>query len=91
MCLAIPGKIVEFHDKFGVRMSKVDFGGVTREACMDYVPDAAIGEYVLVHVGFAISKIDEEEARRTYQYLAEMDQLQELYDGQEISGEEMQT
>lgn len=72
-------------------MSKVDFGGVTREACMDYVPDAAIGEYVLVHVGFAISKIDEEEARRTYQYLAEMDQLQELYDGQEISGEEMQT
>ncbi|HYK64334.1 MAG TPA: HypC/HybG/HupF family hydrogenase formation chaperone [Patescibacteria group bacterium] len=63
------------------RLSKVDFGGVTREACMDYVPDARIGEYVLVHVGFAISKVDEEEARRTYQYLEEMDQLQELYDG----------
>jgi hydrogenase expression/formation protein HypC len=82
MCLAIPGKIVDFHDKFGVRMSKVDFGGVTREACMDYVPDAAIGDYVLVHVGFAISKVDEEEAGRTYKYLQEMDQLQELYDGE---------
>jgi len=96
MCLAIPGKIVEFHDNFGVRMSKVDFGGVTREACMDYVPDARIGEYVLVHVGFAISKIDEEQARTTYRYLQEMDQLQELYeghdlDGYEVNGEEVQT
>jgi hydrogenase expression/formation protein HypC len=91
MCLAIPGKIVEFHDKYGVRMSKVDFGGVTREACMDYVPDARLGEYVLVHVGFAISKIDEEEARRTYRYLEEMGQLEELYDGNDIPGEEMQT
>ena len=91
MCLAIPGKIVEFHDKYGVRMSKVDFGGVTREACMDYVPDARLGEYVLVHVGFAISKVDEEEARRTYRYLEEMGQLEELYDGHDVPGEEMQT
>jgi hydrogenase expression/formation protein HypC len=91
MCLAIPGKIVEFHDKFGVRMSKVDFGGVTREACMDYVPDARLGEYVLVHVGFAISKVDEEEARRTYQYLEEMDQLQELYEGQDVVDKEVGT
>jgi hydrogenase expression/formation protein HypC len=86
MCLAIPGKIVDFHDKLGVRMSKVDFGGVTREACMDYVPDARVGDYVLVHVGFAISKVDEEEARRTYRYLEEMDQLQELYDGDAPQG-----
>jgi hydrogenase expression/formation protein HypC len=91
MCLAIPGKIVGFHDKFGVRMSKVDFGGVTREACMDYVPDARIGEYVLVHVGFAISKVDEEEARRTYRYLEEMDQLQEIYEGIEESSEKRET
>jgi hydrogenase expression/formation protein HypC len=91
MCLAIPGKIVEFHDKYGVRMSKVDFGGVTREACMDYVPDARLGEYVLVHVGFAISRVDEEEARRTYRYLEEMGQLEELYDGHDVPGEEMQT
>ncbi|HWF10091.1 MAG TPA: HypC/HybG/HupF family hydrogenase formation chaperone [Bryobacteraceae bacterium] len=91
MCLAIPGKIIGFHDKLGVRMSKVDFGGVTREACMDYVPDACVGEYVLVHVGFAISKVDEEEARRTYQYLEEMDQLQEIYEGADRGASEGET
>jgi hydrogenase expression/formation protein HypC len=78
MCLAIPGKIVELNEKNGVKMSKVDFGGITREACLEYVPDASIGEYVLVHVGFAISKVDADEAARTYQYLAEMDALQEI-------------
>jgi hydrogenase expression/formation protein HypC len=66
MCLAVPGKIVEFHEDRGVRMSRVDFGGVTREACLAYLPDAQPGDYVLVHAGFAISKIDEEEAARTY-------------------------
>ena len=64
-------------------MAKVDFGGITRDACLSYVPDARVGEYVLVHVGFAISRVDEEEAARTYQYLAEMDQLAELQDGME--------
>jgi len=78
MCLAIPGRIVELHDGKGVRMSKVDFGGITREACLEYIPDARPGDYVLVHVGFAISKVDEEEAARTYQYLEEMDQLAEV-------------
>ncbi len=75
MCLAVPGKIVESYDNHGIRMSKVDFGGITREACLEYLPDAAVGDYVLVHVGFAISKVDEEEAARTFQYLAEMDEL----------------
>jgi hydrogenase expression/formation protein HypC len=78
MCLAIPGKIVELHEANGVRMSKVDFGGITREACLEYIPDAQLGDYVMVHVGFAISKADEEEAARTYQYLMEMDQLTEV-------------
>ena len=78
MCLAIPGKIVSFHENHGVRMSKVDFGGITREACLEYLPQAQLGDYVLVHVGFAISKVDEEEAARTYKYLEEMDQLGEL-------------
>jgi hydrogenase expression/formation protein HypC len=78
MCLAIPGKIVEFHENHGVRMSKVDFGGITREACLEYLPDAKLGDYVLVHVGFAISKVDEEEAARTYRYLEEMGQLSEV-------------
>jgi hydrogenase expression/formation protein HypC len=78
MCLAIPGKIVEFHDNCGVRMSRVDFGGIVREACLEYIPDAKIGDYVMVHVGFAISKVDEAEAARTYQYLEEMGQLTEV-------------
>lgn len=59
-------------------MSKVDFGGITREACIEYLPDVSVGDYVLVHVGFAISKVDEEEAARTYKYLAAMDQLEEI-------------
>jgi hydrogenase expression/formation protein HypC len=56
----------------------VDFGGITREACLEYLPDAKLGDYVLVHVGFAISKVDEEEAARTYRYLEEMGQLSEV-------------
>ncbi|MES2219929.1 MAG: HypC/HybG/HupF family hydrogenase formation chaperone [Acidobacteriota bacterium] len=78
MCLAIPGKVVETFDQGGMRMAKVQFGGIIREACLEYVPDTNVGEYVLVHVGFAISKVDEEEAHRTYQILEEMDQLSEL-------------
>ena len=78
MCLAIPGKVVEAFDQGGMRMAKVQFGGIIREACLEYVPDTKVGEYVLVHVGFAISKVDEEEAHRTYQILEEMDQLSEL-------------
>ena len=65
MCLAVPGKITELHDEGGIPMARVDFGGIAREACMAYLPDALPGEYVLVHVGFAISKMDEEEAART--------------------------
>lgn len=89
MCLAIPGKISALHDNVGVPMAKVDFGGITREACLSYVPDAKVGDYVLVHVGFAISKVDEDEAARTYQYLSEMDQLSELQDGEGEPGHEV--
>lgn len=78
MCLAIPGKVVEAFVRDGMHMGRVQFGGVTRDACLEYVPDTQVGEYVLVHVGFAISRIDEEEAFRTYQALAELDQLGEL-------------
>ncbi|MGB6191338.1 MAG: HypC/HybG/HupF family hydrogenase formation chaperone [Terracidiphilus sp.] len=78
MCLAIPGKVVEAFAKDGMRMARVQFGGVVREACLDYVPETQAGDYVLVHVGFAISRVDEEEAQRTYQALAELDQLGEL-------------
>jgi len=78
MCLAIPGKVVEIFTHEGLHMARVQFGGVIREACLDYVPETQVGEYVLVHVGFAISRVDEEEARRTYAALAELDQLSEL-------------
>jgi hydrogenase expression/formation protein HypC len=85
MCLAIPGRISALHENAGVPMAKVDFGGITREACLSYLPDSRVGDYILVHVGFAISKVDEEEAARTYQYLSEMDQLTELQYGEEPS------
>jgi len=78
MCLGIPGKVIERFEASGLPMAKVQFGGICRQACLAYVPDVAVGEYVVVHVGFAISKIDEEEAARTYQLLESMDQLTEL-------------
>lgn len=78
MCLAIPGKVLDTFDQRGLRMAKVQFGGITREACLEYVPETKIGEYVLVHVGFAISRVDEAEAERTYQTLRDLDQLTEL-------------
>jgi len=77
MCLAIPGKILEAHDIGGMRIGKVQFGGITRDAYLDYVPEAAVGDYVVVHVGFAISRIDAEEARRTYELLEQMGLLAE--------------
>lgn len=78
MCLAIPGKVVDSFEQRGLRMAKVQFGGITREVCLEYVPETQVGDYVLVHVGFAISRVDEEEARRTYELLESMDQLTEL-------------
>lgn len=78
MCLAIPGKVLEKTERNGMQMARVQFGGIVREASLDYVLNANVGDYVLVHVGFAISTVDPEEAARTYQLLAQMDQLTEL-------------
>jgi hydrogenase expression/formation protein HypC len=78
MCLGIPGEIVDVRDDAGLRVGKVRFAGITRDVCLDYVPDAGVGEYVLVHVGFAISKIDREEAGRAYRVLEEIGQTDEL-------------
>ena len=75
MCLAIPGKVLEAYEARGMHMAKVQFGGITREACLEYVPETQVGDYVLVHVGFAISRVDEAEAERTYQALRDLDQL----------------
>jgi hydrogenase expression/formation protein HypC len=65
MCLGIPGRIVEIYEQDGLTMGKVDFGGVIREACLAYVPEAQVGDYTIVHVGFALNLIDEEEAQKT--------------------------
>lgn len=77
MCLGIPGKIVDCFEMDGLRMAKVQFGGIVREACLECVPEAQPGDYVLVHVGFAISTMDEAEAERTYRLLEELGQLEQ--------------
>ncbi len=75
MCLGIPGKVIEIRDEAGLRMGRVDFGGVRKEACLAYAPDVELGDYVIVHVGFAISKVDEAEALRTLELLQTMGDL----------------
>jgi hydrogenase expression/formation protein HypC len=78
MCLGIPGEIVEVRDDQGLRVGTVRFAGITRDVCLDYVPEAGPGDYVLVHVGFAISTIDADEAARAYRILEELGQTGEL-------------
>ncbi len=79
MCLGIPGRIIEVYEVNSLRMGKVDFGGVVREACLEYVPEAEVGDYTLIHVGFAISIVDEEDAQETLNLLKEvMDFEQDL-------------
>jgi hydrogenase expression/formation protein HypC len=77
MCLAIPGRIVEISETDENRVGRVEFGGITRQAILDFVPEAQVGDYVMVHVGFAISKVDAEEAARTYALLNEIGALEE--------------
>jgi hydrogenase expression/formation protein HypC len=76
VCLAIPGKVLSSEDLGFARAGRVEFGGIVRQVRLDFVPEAAPGDFVLVHVGFAISKIDEAEAQRTYEALAEMGELE---------------
>lgn len=79
MCLGIPGRVVETFEEHGILMGKVDFDGVMKRVCLAHVPEVTPGEYVLVHVGFALSQIDEAEARRVFAFLDGMEQLDELY------------
>lgn len=82
MCLAVPGKLIEITDDDPVlRSGKVSFGGVAKIVSLACVPEAVVGDYVTVHVGFALSVIDEEEANQTFEYLREMDELADLDDG----------
>ena len=89
MCLAVPGKIVNVEDRDGTLMSIVDFGGIKKDVCLQYIPDAEVGEYVVVHVGFALQRLDEESAKRT---LAEFEHLgvlkEEFGDGFELAAKQ---
>ena len=89
MCLAVPGRILRMEDRDGTLMSVVDFGGVQKDVCLQYIPDAQVGEYVVVHVGFAIQRLDEESAMQT---LAEFERLgvleEEFGDGFELAAQQ---
>ena len=78
MCLGVPGKIVEIDGAGDIRMGKVAFGAIVKSVCLEHVRDAIVGDYVLVHVGFALSRISPEEAARVFTLLAELDQLGEI-------------
>lgn len=78
MCLGVPGKVLEVARERELLMGKVDFGGISRTVCLEHVPDAQPGDYVLVHVGFALTRIDEEEARRVFALLESLGELDEI-------------
>jgi hydrogenase expression/formation protein HypC len=82
MCLGVPGKITEIYEIDNMKMGQIDFGGVSREACLDFIPEAKIGDYVIIHVGFAITLLSEEEAMETLELLREISDFEE-----EIGGE----
>ena len=77
MCLAVPGQVRDIFDAGGTRMGRVNFGGITKEVCLAYLPDIKVGDYTIVHVGFAISKIDEDSAQKTLQMFHELGILEE--------------
>jgi hydrogenase expression/formation protein HypC len=81
MCLGIPGEVVEIREEHALRFAKVRFGGITRDVCLECQPDAKVGDFVLVHVGFAIARIDAAEAARAWQVLTEIGQTDEVTEG----------
>ncbi|MFG2226620.1 HypC/HybG/HupF family hydrogenase formation chaperone [Streptomyces sp. NPDC048644] len=79
MCLAVPGKVLEIRQRDGTRMATVDFGGVLKDVCLEYLPDLEVGEYAIVHVGFALQKLDEESARQTLALFSDLGLLEEEF------------
>lgn len=77
MCLGVPGKILEIYETDGIRMGKIDFGGIVKETCLAYVPEIEIGDYAIVHVGFAITRLDEESAMETLDLLNQIGMVEE--------------
>ncbi|MDJ0496254.1 MAG: HypC/HybG/HupF family hydrogenase formation chaperone [Acidimicrobiia bacterium] len=88
MCLGIPGKVVEVYDLDGARMGKVDFDGIVKEICLSFVPEAEVGDYTIVHVGFGITKVDEESAHETLALMKEMGVLEAELDASVALAEE---
>lgn len=88
MCLGIPGRVVETYQEHDILMGKVDFGGVAKKVCLEHVPQVEVDSYVIVHVGFALSVVDEEEAQQIFSFLEAMNELDELQQGEsdEIPG-----
>jgi len=84
MCLGIPGKITEIFEENGMKMGKVDFGGVAKSVCLDFIPDCQIGDYTVVHVGFGISKLNEEEAMETLSYLRQIGAVDDELGGEDV-------
>ena len=77
MCLGIPGKVITIYREHDLLMGKIDFGGVAKQACLEAVPEAVVGDYVLIHVGFAISVLDEEEAQERLNLIREIESFEE--------------
>jgi hydrogenase expression/formation protein HypC len=75
MCLAIPGKVIELYETNGMKMARVDFGGVIKEACMEYLPEVKLGDYTIIHVGFGLSILDEKEALETMELLKQIEEM----------------
>ncbi len=86
MCLGIPGKVISIQTDTPMPMGKVEFGGIAKDICLAYLPDVQVGEYVLVHVGFAISKVDEDEAAEIFRYIEQIGELSELEPDSEPPG-----
>ena len=77
MCLGVPGIVIELYDKNGMKMARIDFGGVIKEACMEYLPEIKVGDYTIIHVGFGLSILDEKEAMETMDLLKQIDSMGE--------------
>ncbi|MFE2297872.1 HypC/HybG/HupF family hydrogenase formation chaperone [Streptomyces sp. NPDC059445] len=79
MCLAVPGRVLEIEERDATRMAKVDFGGVVKDVCLEYVPDMKVGDYAIVHVGFALQRLDEESAKQTLELFENLGVLEEEF------------
>ena len=88
MCLGVPGKLLEVYRQEDLPMGKVEFGGIAKEICLAYTPEAEVGDYVIVHVGFAISRLDEEEAQEIFSYLEQIMELNEQEDAKRAGSAE---